>query len=67
MSIMIAEVYEALLEAGASESKAKAAAESLAGYENRFAKIEPDLPVIKWMVGAAIAGIISLVIRAYVI
>ncbi|MCH8841522.1 MAG: integrase [SAR324 cluster bacterium] len=67
MSIMIAEVYEALLEAGASESKAKAAAESLAGYENRFAKIEPDLPVIKWMVGAVIAGIISLVIRAYVI
>ena len=67
MSIMIAEVYEALLEAGASESKAKAAAESLAGYENRFAKIEAELLVIKWMVGAVIAGIISLVIRAYVI
>ena len=67
MGMMIAEVYEALLEARASDIKAKAAAESLAGYENRFAKIEADSLVINWMVGAVIAGIISLVIRAYVI
>ena len=40
MSIMIAEVYEALLESGASEAKAKAAAEALAGYEGRFSRLE---------------------------
>ena len=67
MGIMIAEVYDALKEAGASEGKAKAAAEALAHYENRFAKIEADLLVIKWMLGVVIAGIISLVIKAFVV
>ena len=67
MGIMIAELYQALKEAGASESSARAAAESLANYESRFNKIEADLMVIKWMLGAVIAGIISLVIRAFVI
>jgi hypothetical protein len=64
---MIAEVYEALKEAGASEEKAKAAAESLANYENRFSKIEADLLVVKWMIGLVIAGILSLVIKAFLV
>ena len=67
MGIMIAEVYEALKEAGASEEKAKAAAESLANYENRFSKIEADLLVVKWMIGLVIAGILSLVIKAFLV
>jgi len=29
------------------------AAEELAGYESRFAKIETDLAVIKWMLGSS--------------
>jgi hypothetical protein len=65
MAIMIAEVYEALKEAGASEAKAKAAAESLAHYENRFAKIEADLLIVKWMLGVVIAGILSLLLKAF--
>jgi hypothetical protein len=36
MSTMIKEVNEALVEADASEAKASAAAEAVAGYENRF-------------------------------
>lgn len=67
MGMMISEVYEALKEAGASEGKARAAAESLANYENRFAKIEADLLVIKWMMGVVIAGILSLVVKAFVV
>ncbi len=67
MGIMIAELYQALKEAGASEASAKAAAESLANYENRFSKIEADLLVIKWMLGVVLAGIVSLVIRAFMI
>ena len=51
MSTMISEVYDALKEAGAGEEKARAAAEAIAGYENRFAKIDQDLAVIKWMAG----------------
>jgi hypothetical protein len=67
MGIMIAEVYEALMEAGASEGKAKAAAETLAHYADRFSKIEADLLVIKWMLGVVIAGILSLVVKAFVV
>ena len=44
---MIAEVYDALKEAGASEEKAKAAAMALADYGNRFDRIELDLGVVK--------------------
>jgi hypothetical protein len=49
MPIMIAEVYDALREAGASEDKSRKAAEVLAGFESRFTKIETDLTVLKWM------------------
>ena len=53
--MIIEELYDALKEAGASEEKSRSAARALAGYENRFAKIESDLTLIKWMVGANIA------------
>jgi hypothetical protein len=65
MAVMIAEVYEALKEAGASEAKARAAAESLANYESRFSKIEADLLVVKWMLGVVIAGILSLLVKSF--
>lgn len=39
MSTMISEVYDALREAGASEEKARKAAEAIAGYENRFGEL----------------------------
>lgn len=31
----------------------------------RFVKIEADLLVLKWMVGAILAGVTSLVIKAF--
>ena len=40
MTTMIAEVYDALREAGASEEKSRAAAEALSDYENKFAGID---------------------------
>lgn len=55
MSTMIFEVYDALKEAGAGEEKAKAAAEAVAAYEHRFAKIEADLLLLKWMMGFNLA------------
>jgi hypothetical protein len=59
MAIMISELYDALIAAGAPEDKARKAAETLAGFENRFAKIESDLLLLKWMTGAAIALVIG--------
>lgn len=97
MTTMISELYDALKEAGASEEKAKAAAQAIADYERHFVRIESkldsvdseikvvrseikttrtdleaelkavktELNVIKWLVGLGIAGIISLVIKAF--
>ena len=83
MTTMIAELYDALVAAGAPEDKARKAAESVAAYESRFsgidgklAKIEADMAVgfvrvhselalLKWMLGAVLAGIVSLVIKSF--
>src|SRR5437879_8482923 len=41
------ELYDALIEAGASEAKAKAAARSMADYEKRFGGIERELASLR--------------------
>lgn len=51
MPVVNSELYFALKEAGAGEDKARAVAESVATYENRFVKIENDLAILKWIVG----------------
>lgn len=79
MTTMITELYDALKEAGASEGKAKAAAEAIADYEKHFARIESDLTdvkaeikvikveinLVKWMLGFVMAGIISMIIKLF--
>jgi hypothetical protein len=65
MAMMLSKTYDALVSAGAPEEKARAAAEELAAYETRFAKIEQDLAIIKWMLGFVIAGVASLIIKAF--
>lgn len=54
MPLMSSELYDALLEAGASDEKARKAAESVAAYEARFANIERDIHQIKWGIGTMI-------------
>ncbi len=73
MTTMIAELYDALVSAGAPEDKARKAAETVAAYENRFAsidvkltKIDGDINLLKWMLGLLLAGVASLVIKAFV-
>jgi hypothetical protein len=62
---MLSKTYDALIAAGAPDDKARAAAEEIAGYESRFAKIETDLAVLKWMAGVNLAASLSLVIKAF--
>jgi hypothetical protein len=71
---MIAEIYEAFMDAGVTEEKAKAAAKAVAEYDNRFNKVDNELAiikaeiisaksevvVIKWLVGISIALTISI-------
>ena len=75
MTTMIAELYEALIDAGASEGKAKEAAQVLS-TENlatksdiaeldqrlspKIVKLEHDMAVMKWLMGATLAGIASI-------
>jgi len=61
MTTMITELYDALKDAGANEEKARRAAETVAAYENRFAKIETDLGILKCMVGSNLAATVALI------
>jgi hypothetical protein len=63
MSTMISEVYDALKEAGASEEKARKAA--VASYENRFARMEGDLGVVKWMIGFNLAMTVAVLWKVF--
>jgi hypothetical protein len=63
---MISEVYDAFIAAGAPEEKARKAAEAIANYEGRFARIEADLLVLKWMTGTILGGVVALVIKAFI-
>ena len=65
MTTMISEVYDALLEAGASPEKARRAAEALANYETRFSKVDADLLLLKWMTGFILAGVSGLILQAF--
>ena len=75
MTTMIAELYEALVDAGASEGKAKEAArvlstENLATKRDiteldtklspKVVKLDRDMAVMKWMLGTTMVGVASI-------
>ena len=70
MTTMIVEVYDALRDAGANEEKARKAAEVLANYEDRFARIDTRLErfdgrmnLLQWMIGANFALTLAVFIK----
>lgn len=62
--VIIEELYSALIEVGASDSKAKDAAGAVAAYENQLADVRADLKLLKWMVGLTLTGVGSLLLGA---
>lgn len=74
MSLIVAEVYDALIEAGTSEEKAKAAAGAIplaerlatkedldelkADFNERLAKIERDLALVKFGYGPVVLALL---------
>ncbi len=64
-SVRMIDSTPALIEAGASQEKSRAAAKAIADYDSRFNKIESDLLVLKWMMGLILAGVLSLVMKAF--
>jgi hypothetical protein len=76
MGLVIVEVYDALLAAGAPEDKARKAAGVLANYDTRLNKIEAEIvafraevrgefALVKWMLGFGLAGILTLIFKAF--
>ncbi|MCC6890097.1 MAG: integrase [Hyphomicrobiales bacterium] len=65
MATMISEVYDASIAAGAPEEKARKAAEAIASAEARFARIDADLLLLKWMVGFNLAFKMAIMARVF--
>jgi len=63
--MIIEEIYDALIEAGASEEKARAAARAMTNYETRISKIESDINLLKWMVGFNLAMTVAILFRVF--
>lgn len=70
MAVMFGALYKALLEAHVTEAAAQEAAEELAGYEHRFAKIderfahlEGRMTLLQWMVGTNVVLTIGVLVR----
>ena len=76
MTTMSTEVYDALKSAGADEDKARAAAQAIASHQRdatelrtemrtEFASVRGELKLPKWMLGLVLAGIASLIVKAF--
>ena len=65
MSTMNSEVYDALIDAGADETKAREAAKSVAQYDTDIAEIKASLLVLKWMSGFILAFVVALAWRVF--
>jgi len=61
--MLIEEIYDALIEAGASEAKARA--RSMTNYETRISKIESDINLLKWMAGFNLAMTVAILFRVF--
>jgi hypothetical protein len=60
---MNSEIYTALIDAGPSEEKAKAAAISITDYERDNNEVKADLKVIKWGIGLIIAAEVMSILK----
>ena len=69
MSMMVTELYDALIAAGAPEEKARAAAQAMSeeslATKADIARLERELLVVKWMTSAIVAGVVSLLLKAF--
>ena len=65
MALMMEKLYDALRAANVPDDKARAAAVEVASFENRLAKVEADLLLIKWMLGFNIAVTVAVMLRVF--
>jgi FeS assembly SUF system protein len=70
MAVMLGNLDDALLSAGAEDEKAKSAATEVAGYDNRIAELKGEivgvrgeLTLVKWMLGFNLAMTVRLLAK----
>lgn len=59
MALQLGALRDALIDAGASEDKARAAAEEAATYETRLSRIDAKLTVALWAGGLLFAAVLA--------
>ena len=73
---MISELYEALVDAGATEEKAREAAVALSAenlatkkdideVRGHIHRLELNMAVLKWMVGATLTGVAAIIVKLF--
>lgn len=70
--MMVDELYDALVEAGASPEKARTASRALANYHDRFETIERKLiehdgrfTLLQWMIGFNLAATMAILFKVF--
>jgi hypothetical protein len=66
MALMLGALYDALISAHVTDDLARKAAEEVAAYDARFAAIERELAVLKWMVGTNVVLTLGVLWRVLV-
>ena len=64
-TIMLAEVYDALVAAGAPDDMARKAAEAVAEYNTRLSSLSSDVRLIQWMVGFNLAFTMAILWKVF--
>jgi hypothetical protein len=65
MALMLGSLYQALRSVEVPDDKAKAAAEEVAGFENRLSDLRTDVRVLQAMVGFLIAVNVTVAIKLF--
>ncbi len=65
MPVMLSKTYEAFKEAGASDERAREAAEESAAFDARLIRVEPKLNLVLGGILTLILGVATLVMRAF--
>lgn len=65
MGLMISELYEALVSAGAPKDKATDAAEAVARHEKDVAEIKASLLIVKWLLAINLAFTLAVLLRVF--
>lgn len=66
MTILNSEIYDALIDGGTSEAKARAAAQSVAVYDAQFSKLEHEIAMLRWMIGGIYALLVPILVKLFI-